>query len=345
LRKHLKKSILYIGSLNEYSNSYGRYKTLKSMGNDVTPIDTDPYIYGGLFEKFHYHLNAGPGIVTLNKKILETIKEMVPEIIWVDNKPFLQPGTLKKIRKTMHSVKIINLITDDPTGKYRSSWRMCLRTAKYYDFHFVQREANIAELKNYGARQVEICYRSFDPGQHRPVTLTGEDIRKYKTGTGFIGTYESEREAYIVHLLRNNINVSITGNAWEKARHWEIIQPHYKGPSVYGEAYVKTINGFDIALHFLRHANRDEQDSRTFELPACGAFMLAEKSGVHEELFKDGREAVFFESKEELLEKVKYYLAHSEERKAIAKAGYERCLNSGYSHEARLKDVLEKIFN
>lgn len=310
----------------------------------MIPIDTDPYIFGGLFEKFHHHLNVGPGILALNKKILKAIEETAPEIIWVDNKPFLRSVTLKKIRKAVPSVKIINLITDDPTGKYKNAWRLGLHTAPFYDIHFVQRNINIAELKKYGANRVEICYRSYDPGLHRPLTLTGPDLQQYKTPIGFIGTYESAREESIVHLLKNNIRVSITGNDWEKGRHWKMIQPYYQGPSVYGEAYVKTINGFDIALHFLRHANRDEQDSRTFELPACGAFMLAEKSGVHQWLFEEGKEAVFFESKKELLEKVKYYLEHPAERKLIAEAGRARCLASGYSHEARLKEVLEKIF-
>lgn len=339
------KSILYIGSLNEYSNSYGRFKTLRAMGNAMTGIDIDPYIYGGLFEKFQHHLNIGPGIVALNKKVLQTIERLSPQIIWIDNKPFLQSGTLKKIRKSFPSVKIINLITDDPTGIYKNAWRLGLSTAAYYDIHFVQREVNISELQKYGANRVEICYRSYDPELHRPLELNAQDIKKYKARVGFIGTHENCREEYILHLLKNNINVSISGNDWEKAKRWDIIKPHYKGPSVYGEAYPQTINGYEIALHFLRHVNRDEQDSRTFEIPACGAFMLAEKSAVHETLFDEGREAVFFETKEELLEKVQYYLAHDEERKAIAKAGYSRCISSGYSHTERLKEVIGKIFN
>jgi len=343
-RKHLGKSILYIGSLNENSNSFGRYKTLQAMGNEVTGIDTDPYIYGGLFEKFHYHLNIGPGIVALNKKLLQSIEELNPEIVWIDNKPFLRVATLKRIRNIQPSVKIINLVTDDPTGKYKNAFRLCLQTAKYYDVHFVQRAVNISELKKYGANRVEICYRSYDPLLHRPLKLEDADRSIYKAAVGFIGTHESQREEFIVYLIKNNIPVSITGNDWQNATAWDMIQPFYKGPSVYGEAYIKTINGFDIALHFLRHTNRDEQDSRTFEIPACGTFMLAEKSLVHQDLFKDGEEAVFFESKEELLEKVQYYLAHNEERKAIAKAGYERCISSDYSHEARLKEVLEKVF-
>jgi len=321
-----------------------RYKTLQAMGNKLTGIDTGPFIYGGIFSKFHHHLNIGPGILSLNRQVIKKIEEIVPDIVWVDNKPFLQSRALKKIKNKWPFIKIINLVTDDPTGKYKNAWSLCLRTAKYYDFHFVQRAVNIPELKKYGAKRVEICYRSYDPALHRPVTLNTEDITKYKTQVGFIGTHEIYREEYIVYLIKNNIPVSITGNDWQNAKQWNVIKPYYKGLSVYGDAYVKTINGFDIALHFLRRANRDEQDSRTFEIPACGTFMLAEKSGVHLSLFEEGKEAVFFESKEELLEKVKYYLDHPEERKAIAKAGHTRCVSSGYSHEARLRGVLGKIF-
>jgi spore maturation protein CgeB len=99
----------------------------------------------------------------------------------------------------------------------------------------------------------------------------------------------------------------------------------------------------EIALHFLRHGNRDEQDSRTFEIPACKIFMIAEKSLLHLQLFKENEEAVFFETKEELLEKVKFYRDNNEERERIAKNGYTRCISSGYDHRTRMEKVVQKI--
>ena len=99
----------------------------------------------------------------------------------------------------------------------------------------------------------------------------------------------------------------------------------------------------DIALHFLRHGNRDEQDSRTFEIPACRVFMLAERSDLHSRLFIENEEAVFFSTKEELLKKVKLYQSAKEERKRIAKNGYEKCFSAGYDHESRIKKVLETV--
>jgi spore maturation protein CgeB len=93
--------------------------------------------------------------------------------------------------------------------------------------------------------------------------------------------------------------------------------------------------------------NRDLQTTRTMEIPACGGFMLAERTDEHQRLFEEGKEAVFFDinNLQELLEKVKYYLAQDEERKAIAKAGRKRCVDSGYSHHDILRYMLEQFKN
>ena len=335
--------ILYIGSLNPQSNSFARFKALESMGYKMTGINMEDYIYKGPFIKFHHHLNIGPGVYSLNKKVMETLKKGPVDIIWVDNKSFLNSTSFKKIKEFFPNTKIVNIVTDDITGRLRHQWRLSIANAKFMDCFFVQRKVNIEELKKAGAQNVKLCYRSYDPQFHRPVQLNREDILKYQSAVGFVGTYENNREDYIAYLIQNNIPVSITGDGWPKGKKWDIIKPFYKGPSVYGEAYIKTINGMDIALHFLRHGNRDEQDSRTFEIPACGVFMLAERSVVHESLFKEGKESAFFTAKEQLLEKVKYYLQHEEERKAIAATGFARCKQSGYSHEERLTQVLNTV--
>jgi spore maturation protein CgeB len=99
----------------------------------------------------------------------------------------------------------------------------------------------------------------------------------------------------------------------------------------------------EIALHFLRKGNRDLQDSRTFEIPACRVFMLAEYSEVHAALFEENKEAVFFRTKEELLQKVIYYKSESARRAAIAEAGYQRCFSGGYDHYHTLQRVLKTI--
>ncbi len=306
-------------------------------------MDTDSYLSIPFFGGLQYHYSLGPGVLRLNQDVKKMFRQQQFDILLVDNKPYLYAATLQKIKQLQPRCKIANLLTDDPFGLYAKSWGLSRKTASLYDIHFVQRTVNVAEFKQVGASRVALCYRSFDPTYNRPIVLNDADKKIYETEVGFVGTYENYRASFIAFLIENAIPVSVTGDGWEGKPYWNIIQPYYKGPSVYGEKYIKTINGMQIALHFLRHANRDEQDSRTFEIPACKVFMIAESSDLQKKIFAENEEVVFFETKEQLLEKLLFFRQHSPERARIAANAYERCLKSGYSHQARMEKVLETI--
>jgi hypothetical protein len=75
---------------------------------------------------------------------------------------------------------------------------------------------------------------------------------------------------------------------------------------------------------------------RIFEGTACGALVLTDAiaNGL-DELFEIGREIVVYRDDADLLEKIAYYLAHEEEREAIARAGQKRTLKEHtYVHRA-----------
>jgi hypothetical protein len=61
-----------------------------------------------------------------------------------------------------------------------------------------------------------------------------------------------------------------------------------------------------------------------------------------EHFFEVGREIDVFYDKEELLEKVKYYLVHEEEREKIARKGYERAVKD-YAVERAVPKLISTI--
>jgi spore maturation protein CgeB len=93
----------------------------------------------------------------------------------------------------------------------------------------------------------------------------------------------------------------------------------------------------------LRKVCPDQHTTRTFEIPACGSLLLADRTEEHQEFFEEGQEAEFFESCEELLEKVRFYGSNESARKRVADRGYKRCQEGGYAYVCRLRDALNAL--
>lgn len=68
----------------------------------------------------------------------------------------------------------------------------------------------------------------------------------------------------------------------------------------------------------------DEITRRIYEGMACGKLVITDRISKEkklEELFKENEEIVLYDTKEEALEKINYYLDHPQEREKIAQAG------------------------
>jgi spore maturation protein CgeB len=246
---------------------------------------------------------------------------------------------LRQIKKIHPSCVILGYSPDDMGSRHNQSGRF-LRCLPWYDAYFTTKTYGVEELRAFGCPRVHFVANAFDPDTHRPVSITAERKQLIGAPVGFVGTFEEDRARSMHFLALQGINVRIYGNGWQSFR---LATPNMRieGRAVYGDSYAEVLSACDINLCFLRRMNRDRQTQRSVEIPACGAFMLAERTGEHEDLFKEGVEAEFFGSNEELLEKVRYYLDHPELRKRIAAAGRERCLRSGYSYHDRLRWMLK----
>src|SRR6185503_19285906 len=109
----------------------------------------------------------------------------------------------------------------------------------------------------------------------------------------------------------------------------------YQGGEMYADDYARALTGARIGLGFLRKVCPDQHTTRTFEIPACGSLLLADRTDDHQGFFAEGKEAEFFASDEELVDKVMFYSSHESARRAIAEAGSRRSVDSQYAYVHR----------
>lgn len=81
---------------------------------------------------------------------------------------------------------------------------------------------------------------------------------------------------------------------------------------------------------------------RVFDILSCEGFCLTNYQPEIAALFEDGKELVMYTDMDDLLLKVGYYLEHEEERKQIAKAGYEKVKNC-FSIQSRIEELINSI--
>lgn len=73
-------------------------------------------------------------------------------------------------------------------------------------------------------------------------------------------------------------------------------------------------------------AEGETANMRIFETTGSGLFLLAEHRSNLSRYFEVGTEIESFRDERELVDKVRHYLAHPDEREAIARRGHERCM-------------------
>jgi len=335
--------ILYIGPLHQGSTCLQRYLALIELGHLVFAFDTEHYFpcnYRGIHSIVR-KLQFGPRLWKMNKDIKAALTAFTPEMLWVDKGLQIDPQILRDSKQLPNSPLLVHFSPDDMINPDNQT-RFYLRSVPLYDIHITTKTPNVNELMQLGARKVYFMDNQYCLKMHRPVEISGSERDVYGGKIGFIGCYERDRAASIKHIVESGLPVHVWGDGWGDslpARSNLVVENR----PLWGEEYPRAICATDINLCFLRKVNRDRQTSRTMEIPACGGFMLAERTEEHLRLFKEDEEAVFFSSDEELLDKVKYYLSHPNERLAIACAGHDRCLKSGYSNTARLKLFFEEL--
>ena len=343
------KTVVYVGEMLKGSTSLQRCEAIERQGARVVRVttrasqDRSPLSARLAAAAYRGGLDVPtPDPLKVNAQLSRALDEIRPDLLWLDKALVVGSDVLRAARARHPSLIIAGYSPDDMGQRHNRSTAFD-HQLPLYDIFFTTKSYGVDELRALGCLNPVFVANAYDPALHRPLDLAPGDREQFGGTITFIGSYEPERAAEISAIAAAGLPVRVWGAGWPSATS----SPDdltIEGRALYGEDYVRTLCASDINLCFLRKLNRDQQTTRSVEIPACGAFMLAERTQEHEALFREGEEAEYFDSVDELIAKCRFYLQHPDKRTRIAANGLARCRNAGYSNDERIKNMLEQAF-
>jgi len=192
--------------------------------------------------------------------------------------------------------------------------------ALYSDIFTIAVKNNLQIYEDYGLSPFYMKW-ACNPDMFYPLAKEHQDI-----DVSFIGAAYGQRIKYIRFLIKSGIKVNVFGRGWDK---YADIRSYWGGYLTHKEMLV-VIARSKINLNFLWTSADKERctvKGRTLELAASKAFQL---SNFTDEFinygFINGENIALFEQQQSMLEKIRYYLQHNNEREVIALRAYEHVL-------------------
>lgn len=338
--KHLR--VLYVSNLEP--NYYGEYR-LRALRRlplgHVAAIDEGSFrLLPGLAGKLEFRLQMGLRIGRLNRAVLAAAERAQANVVLCDKVLSLHPATLRRIRK--RGIITVAYVNDNPYGPRRDpGWRLFHKTIPEFDLHAVPRSSSLADFRRRGAREVKEIRFTYEPSVHYPPQPGWDDAHRDR-GVSFVGTPYDDRGTFLTRLWRAGAPVDISGSRphWQAALPADAFAGTFRVGELKGDAYREAIWRSRINLAFVTRSNFDEVAHKSFEITACGGFLLAERTPEHQACFREDEEAVFFSDFDECRAKIDRYLNDEAARTKIAAAGQLRAWNSGYDNDSMLHRLL-----
>lgn len=338
------ESVLIVRSAFGEIHELAWLRALRDFGVRAELFDTHAYIPENLVGRLEQRYLLGPHITKVNRMVVERIREMRPDVAH-----FYQGHhyTAKTIASIAQIAFASGSHCDDPLGRpAQREYRLLTEALSEYDGYHVNRQCNIDEAAAAGIRRARVLMMYYIPWLHYPAQLSILEHDTWGSDVVFAGHMEPDlRIECLSRTVRAGLKCRIFGgdSEWRAVLARDVLQTVRPISYARGADYRRALCASKIGACFFSKWNRDQYTNRSWEIPACGVFLLSERTPAMQEFYCEGKEAEFFEGPEEFIDKVQFYLRDEIARKRIAAAGYARVVASGNDIYNRMRQWLADV--
>jgi hypothetical protein len=339
--------ILMVGGLDPYLTTGARFAAFRELGVATEGLDANRFLSSPnrwMTRLTHFTLLT-PAVFAFNRALVEAVERHAPNVLWIEKGVFVFPRTFRRLRRRP-GLTMVYHNTDDWRAHdtlHGLHWRYLLRVLAEHDLLVTSNLHNVREFREEGLGPVRHMELAANPAVADPGEIPEDERRALGGAVGFIGHFEPTTDRSLSCVARAGIPVKIWGDGWTRADANGPLREAMQYRQVWGDEYARAICSFDINIGIVSKWNRNHTASRTFQIPALGGFLLHERNELVTSYFREGEEAEFFGSDEELVEKCRHYLDHPDERRRVAEAGRRRCFESGYFEVDRVRELLPTL--
>lgn len=171
----------------------------------------------------------------------------------------------------------------------------------------------------------------YDPGymEYKSYMYAQYFVNEWLTTMGRIDMLTAIGQNHRVDLFTDHADIELSG-----------VDIH--GKVDYYTEMPLVFNQSKINLNITRRGIQRGMPLRSIDIMGSGGFLLTNYQADFLEHFVPGEDFVYYDSKEDLLRKVDYYLSHDEERQAIAKNGHDK-IAAAHTYRHRVREMLDGL--
>ena len=337
--------ILIAGALGEGALEHYYIRGLKRNNVACDCFDiTDAYytaISRNLTNKVVNKIYPGIFFDPVNRSIKKFIDGKQYDAIIVFKGMALYPETISELKR--HTKLLCCYNPDHPFRFYSpgSGNKNVLNSINLYDLYITYAGRIAKELRDsYGVESFVLPF-----GYDDEVVPSEIPFTKAVGNLSFIGAYDNDRYKILEKIEADNLLVygdpkwgTRTGlNSKSRSR--------YTGQSVYGQDYVDIIASSDGVFNFLRQQNLEEgsHNMRTFEVPGYGGLLISNRTEEQLCFFEEDKEAIYFETIEELNDKLKFIKGKDTYISMLKKNARDKSLKAGFGYSQRTTTLLKHL--